>query len=84
MLLSWSLNEESRLIQKRLPPSRTWDLYGTSRVSRVMGCLASLSRFVTRLEERGWPLYKLLRKADCFEWSAEADKALDGLKNLLT
>lgn len=48
--VSWSLNKESRLIQKRLPPSRIWGLYGTSRVSRVMGCLASLSLFVTRLE----------------------------------
>jgi hypothetical protein len=32
-------------------------------VQRVMGCLAALSRFISRLSERGLPLYHLLRKA---------------------
>jgi hypothetical protein len=35
-------------------------------VQRVMGCLAALSRFISRLGERGLPLYHLLRKAECF------------------
>jgi hypothetical protein len=35
-------------------------------VQRVMGCLAALSRFISRLGERGLPLYRLLRKAECF------------------
>jgi hypothetical protein len=34
-------------------------------VQRVMGCLAALSRFISRLGERGLPLYRLLRKAEC-------------------
>jgi hypothetical protein len=37
-----------------------------------MGCLASLNRFVSDIEERDLPLYKLLRKADPLEWSAKA------------
>ena len=35
-------------------------------VQRVTGCLAALSRFISRLGERGLPLYRLLRKAECF------------------
>jgi hypothetical protein len=27
-----------------------------------MGCLAALSRFISRLGEKGLPLYRLLRK----------------------
>lgn len=53
-------------------------------IQRVMGCLASLSCFLSCLKERGLPLYKLLRKVDCFEWLVEVQEALDGLKSLLT
>jgi hypothetical protein len=35
-------------------------------LQRVTGCLAALSRFISRLGERGLPLYKLLKKADRF------------------
>ena len=35
-------------------------------VQRVTGCLAALSRFISRLGERGLPLYRLLKKTDCF------------------
>jgi hypothetical protein len=41
-----------------------------------MGCLAALSRFISRLGERGLPLYRLLRKAECFTWTPEAEEAL--------
>jgi hypothetical protein len=53
-------------------------------VQRVMGCLAALSRFISRLGERGMPLYRLLRKAKCFTWTPEAKEALGNLKALLT
>lgn len=58
-----------------------WDL---KDVERVMGCLASLSRFMSCPEERGLPLYKLLRKIDHFKWSVEVEEALNDLKNVLT
>ena len=32
-------------------------------VQRVMGCLASLSRLISCLEEKGLPPYRLLRKS---------------------
>jgi len=53
-------------------------------VQRVMGCLASLSRFISHLEEKGLPLYRLLRKSEHFSWTPEAQEALDKLKALLT
>jgi hypothetical protein len=48
------------------------------------GCLAALSRFISRLGERGMPLYRLLKKLDTFVWTEEAQQALDSLKALLT
>jgi ribonuclease HI len=53
-------------------------------IQRVMGCLAVLSRFISRLGERGLPLYRFLRKAECFTWTLEAEEALGDLKALLT
>jgi hypothetical protein len=53
-------------------------------VQRVMGCLAALSRFIFRLGEKGLPLYRLLRKAERFTWTPEAEEALGNLKALLT
>jgi hypothetical protein len=37
-----------------------------------MGCLAALSRFISRLGEKGLPLYCLLSKAERFTWTPEA------------
>jgi ribonuclease HI len=53
-------------------------------VQRVMGCLAALSRFISCLGEKGLPLYCLLRKAERFTWTPEAEEALGNLKALLT
>jgi hypothetical protein len=48
-----------------------------------MGCLAALSRFISRLSEKGLPLYRLLKKTGCFTWTPEAEEALKNLKKLL-
>jgi hypothetical protein len=53
-------------------------------IQRVMGCLVALSRFISRLGERGLPLYRLLRKTERFTWTPEAEEALGNLKALLT
>jgi hypothetical protein len=42
------------------------------RVQKVLGCLAALSRFISRLGEKGLPLYRLLKKHEHFSWTAEA------------
>ena len=49
-----------------------------------MGCLAALSRFISRLGEKSLPLYRLLRKTERFLWTPEAQEALDRLKASLT
>jgi hypothetical protein len=43
----------------------------------VLACLAALSRFISRLGEKGLPLYRLLRKHERFSWTVEAQEALD-------
>jgi ribonuclease HI len=53
-------------------------------VHRVMGCLAALRRFISRLGERGLPLYRLLRKTERFTWTPKAEEALGNLNVLLT
>jgi hypothetical protein len=64
---------------ERMGPIR--DLKG---VQRVLGCLAALSRFISRLGEKGLPLYRLLKKHERFSWTTEAQEALDKLKASLT
>jgi hypothetical protein len=53
------------------------------RVQKVLGCLAALSRFISRLGEKGLPLYRLLKKHEQFSWTVEAQEALDKLKMTL-
>ena len=53
-------------------------------VQRITGCLAALSRFISCLGERGLPFYRLLKNADRFEWTSEAQEALDMVKLLQT
>ena len=44
-------------------------------VQKLTGCLAALSRFISRLGEKALPLYRLMKKSDKFEWTPEADAA---------
>jgi hypothetical protein len=54
------------------------------KVQRLTGYMAALSRFISRLGEKGLPFYKLLKKVDKFQWTTEAQEALDALKKFLT
>jgi len=53
-------------------------------VQKVTGCLAALSHFISRLGEKALLLYRLLKKAERFSWTPEAEEALDNLKKTLT
>src|SRR3954463_5211881 len=53
-------------------------------IQRLTGCVAAVSWFVSRLGEKALPLYKLLKKADKFMWTDEADAALNQLKEILS
>jgi hypothetical protein len=68
-------NPEKVAALERMGPIR--DLKG---VQKVLGCLAALSHFISRLGEKGLPLYRLLKKHERFSWTTEAQDALDKLK----
>jgi hypothetical protein len=51
---------------------------------RLTGCMAALSRFISRLDVRGLPFFKLLKKQDKFQWTQEAQEAFEDLKKYLT
>jgi hypothetical protein len=53
-------------------------------MQRVIGCLAALSRFISRLDEKALPLYHLLKKLKHFSWTFEAEEALNRLKVTLS
>src|ERR1041384_4332180 len=53
-------------------------------VQRLTGCVAALSRFISRLGKKAIPLYRLLRKSETFVWDDEADQALESLKKQLS
>jgi hypothetical protein len=71
-------NLEKVTALERMGPIR--DLKG---VQKVLGCLTALSRFISRLGEKGQPLYRLLKKHERFSWTVEAQEALDKLKATL-
>nr|ABF99688.1 retrotransposon protein, putative, unclassified [Oryza sativa Japonica Group] len=65
-------------IERMRPPSKLRD------VQCVTGCMAALSRFISRLGERALPLFKLLKRSGPFVWTEEAEQALNQLKAYLT
>jgi hypothetical protein len=53
-------------------------------VQQFTGCLASLSRFISRLGEKALPLYQLMKKSDTFVWMTQADATFKELKQMLS
>jgi hypothetical protein len=53
-------------------------------IQKLVGCMAALSRFISRLGEKGLPFFKLLKAKEKFEWSEEADTAFAELKQFHT
>jgi hypothetical protein len=60
-------NPEKVAAHDRMGPIQ--DLKG---VEKVLGCLAALSHFISRLDEKGLPLYRLLKKDERLSWTVEA------------
>jgi hypothetical protein len=42
--------------------------------------MAVVSRFISHLGKKAWPLYKVMKKSDEFIWTDKADAALKDLK----
>ena len=53
------------------------------QVQNLAGCVAALSRFISRLGEKVVPLYRLLRRTDHFEWTDAATAGLEEINALL-
>ena len=53
------------------------------QVQKLTGCVAALSRFISRLGEKALPLYRLLRRTDHFEWTDTATAGLEEIQTLI-
>ena len=51
---------------------------------RLAGCVAALSRFISKSVERALPFFKILNKAGPMKWTPEAEAALQDLKRYLS
>src|SRR3954470_16684173 len=54
------------------------------QVQKFTGCLASLSRFLSRLGEKAIPLYQLMKKTEKFTWTPQANEAFQKLKRMFS
>jgi hypothetical protein len=52
-------------------------------VMKLIGMMAALGRFISKLGEKGLPFFKLLKKVDKFIWDDEAQKSFEALKESL-
>ena len=75
------IEENSEKIQAILTMQRPTKLY---EVQLLTGLAAALSPFISKLGEKGLALYQLMKKADKFEWTDEAEAAFIDLKQILT
>ena len=57
---------------------------GVHDVQKLIGHLAALSRFISRLGEKALPLYRLMKNPDKFEWTPEANAVFVELKAQLS
>jgi hypothetical protein len=64
-------------IEKLQPPRTRKEIY------KLAGIMAALSRFISKLDECDMPFYKLLRKADGFQWDDQAATTFAQLKQYL-
>jgi hypothetical protein len=70
--------DKIRAIEAVRPPARLKD------VQRLIGSLAALSRFISRLAERALPFFKLMRGSGPFAWTKEVEQAFQEMKQYLT
>jgi hypothetical protein len=63
---------------EKLQPPRT-----RREIQKLAGMMVALSRFISKLGERGMLFYKLLWKADRFQWDDQAAAVFNQLKQYL-
>jgi hypothetical protein len=77
MVSSWGIITNPKKVEaiKKLQPPQT-----RKEIQKLAGMMAALSRFISKLGKRGMPFYKLIRKADGFQWDDQATVAFIELK----
>src|SRR3954469_23385899 len=70
--------DKIKAIEQIEAPTRVKD------VRRLAGCVAALSRFISKSAERALPFFKVLKKAGPVKWTPEAEAALQDLKKYLS
>jgi hypothetical protein len=63
---------------EKLQPPRT-----RREIQKLAGMMAALGQFISKLGQCGMSFYKLLRKADGFQWDDQVAAAFDQLKQYL-
>jgi hypothetical protein len=65
MVSSWGIDANPKKVEaiEKQQPSQT-----RKEIQKLAGMMAALSRFISKLGERGMPFYRLLRKAYGFQW----------------
>jgi hypothetical protein len=63
---------------KNLQPPRT-----RKEIQKLVSMMVALSQFISKLGERGMPFYRLLCKADGFQWDDQAAAVFIELKKYL-
>ena len=72
------IQSKVRAVLDMRPPKNVKD------VQKLTGCMATLSRFIDRLGEKGLPFFKLLKASKKFTWTEDADPVFTQLKAFLT
>jgi hypothetical protein len=80
MASSQGINTNSKKVEaiENLQPPQT-----RKEIQKLAGMIAALSRFISKLGERGMPFYRLLRKEDDFQWDDQAAAVFVELKKYL-
>ena len=63
-----------KAIEEMQPPRRLKDM------QRLVGCMASLGRFISKFGKKAMPCFKIMKRSGTFKWTPEADKAFEDLK----
>jgi hypothetical protein len=80
MVSFWGIDANPKKVEaiKKLQPPQT-----KKEIQKLAVMLAALSRFISKLGEHGMSFYRLLRKADDFQWDDQATTAFVELKQYL-
>jgi hypothetical protein len=77
---SWGNDAKPKKVEaiENLQPPQT-----RKEIQKLAGTMAALSRFISKFGERGMPFYRLLHKADGFQWDDQAAAVFLELKQYL-